>query len=214
MQEQVLKLCKRLGKFTIDDILGFIDIDEDVLKTMFTLCPQIKQNGDIYNYIKNSIPRKEQPFFFGYYSEECIREIQRCFCAEIEHYKIVYLLGKGTDSVDNFVGFFRQTIYEKQLEELQNHFKNNPKKPYEREFFEKIFFFYFYDDRVFVSDKKLSPPVEKPHLKTEEQEFKRSIRLLKDISPTIQGNTYIAEAIWRRNKKFEELEFELKNLIF
>ena len=62
MKDRILKLCKRLDKFSFEEIVGIAeDVDESVMELLlqtFVADNYLKCEGDNYTYIKRSKTRK------------------------------------------------------------------------------------------------------------------------------------------------------------
>lgn len=91
----------------------------------------------------------------------------------------------------------------------------NHRSKAETEFFMmRNFLFYVYDNQVFVSEKLFQSREEKIFTKPEIQEFKKVYsyltRFTSHNSNKVDLPQKLAEGIWRRNKEFEELYFDLK----
>ncbi len=89
MNVRVQKLCKRLNKFTLDEISLIAELDKpeaekvlnDLIKTDF-----LRKKDDLYIYIgeiKKTKQENQLPLIFQFHSPETIDLIIKCFCAEI-----------------------------------------------------------------------------------------------------------------------------------
>ena len=62
MKERILKLCKRLDKFSLEEIVGIAeDVDESVMELLlqtFVADNYLKGEGDNYTYRKRSKTRR------------------------------------------------------------------------------------------------------------------------------------------------------------
>ena len=162
MKERILRLCKRLDKFTFNEVLEITeDIEEKDLKNIFAnLISEnrlIHMNG-IYFYNKQLVKTKQinmYPLFFQFHNKIEIEYIIKGFCANIEVLKIKDFLGISKNVVDKFYNYFRTLIYEKQKQELLKHYDKNPKIGLERKFMSAKIYLYLYNGNLFVSDKKL-----------------------------------------------------------
>ena len=74
MKDRILKLCKRLDKFSFEEIVGIAeDVDESVMELLlqtFVADNYLKCEGDNYTYIKRSKTRKNNsklPLFFQFH---------------------------------------------------------------------------------------------------------------------------------------------------
>lgn len=221
MKNKVLKLAKRLGKFSVEEIAPIIMAERGEIKNI--LADLIKENSlsqrsdGLYFYVEQKPIKKELPLFFEFHTPQEVDLIIKCFCAEIPNYKASLILGKSDDILCGFNKYFRQTVFEKQKNELLKFYEENPRITWEREFLGQIFFFYNYENKVFVSESKLQSVFQNKHSKSETAEFKRVYSFIKRYTT---HNTrkyypyfYISEAIWRRNKDFQQLKTELCDLL-
>lgn len=218
MEEQVLRLCKRLRNFTLEDIEPILNIKnlENILQKFVAENALSFQSGK-YFYNKEKKGQVRLPLFFQCHAKEVIKVIIQGFSCEIEEYKIMFLAEKSFTVVSKFNKYFRQIIFEQQKNKLLEYYENSPKIPWERKFFEQTFFFYNYGNKVFVSEKKLQSLVESPHSNSEYLEFKRVYSFIKRYTShntrKFYPHFYITEAIWRRNKTFEQLKNDLYKLL-
>lgn len=221
MKERILRLCKRLDKFTFEEVLEITeDIEEQDLKNIFVnLISEnrlIHKNG-IYFYNKQIAKTKQinqYPLFFQFHNKTEIEYILKGFCANIEVLKIKDLLGVSKNVVDKFYNYLRTQIYEKQKQELLKYYDKNPKIGLERKFMSAKIYLYLYNDNLFVSDKKLC--TKKDEIKHSEIErlkvkniYLRSFRKVQNRTLAYKFHLHLAEEIWRYGKDFKEL---LKNL--
>ena len=216
MRERVLKLCRRLDKFTLDEISTIAeDINESVLELLLlTLVQEGKltlRNG-LYLYNKKQISKK--PSILSFYPKQIIDTAIRCFSLSIPAYKVAKILDIGEDQSSKIYNIFRELIYESQAKKLNFLYGKSPQQGRNRMFFDTEFHFYIYDNQVFVSENQLQSPVEKAFTKAEEQEFKKVYsyltRFTSHNSNKVDLPQKLAEGIWRRNKEFGELYVDLK----
>lgn len=85
MKERILRLCKRLDKFTFEDISTIADdVDESVLELLLmTLVREgwLVQRDELYFY--NKKVQNKQITTFQYFNKETIALVVRCFCTQI-----------------------------------------------------------------------------------------------------------------------------------
>lgn len=215
MKERVLKLCRRLDKFTLDEISTIAeDIDESVLELLLlTLVQEGKltfRNG-LYFYNKQSFNKKYS--ILSYYPAKILDIVIRCFCLSIPAYKAKDIIAITESSTMQLYYIFRQLIYERQTKKLSFLYGKNPQQGRNRIFYDEEFSFYVYDNQVFVSENPFQSSDEKAFTKSEEQEFKKVYsyltRFTSHNSNKVDLLQKLAEGIWRRNKEFEELYFDL-----
>ena len=225
MKDKLLSLCKRLRNATHDELLSFMEIEEDVLDRMLLFLIEegkIEKSGDTYHFLKSSIPersrikRQNKNLFlmFQYHSPETIELIIKSFCLGLQTQKTAYLVNLDNSCIADFYTEFRKLIYENQHKILLNYFFEKPQIGRYRIFFAKYAYFYVYNNQVFISDKYLNFIDGKDFSKSEILEFKKTYsyltRLMAHNTNKAGLHQKLAEGIWRRNKEFEELYFDLK----
>jgi hypothetical protein len=203
-------LIAELDKSTTDKVLN------DLIKTDF-----LKKKDDLYIYIgamKKTKQESQLPLIFQFHSPETIDLIIKCFCAEISPTKTSLILKPQENCICNFNLFFRKKIYSKQNQELLQHFKNQPTLPWSRTFFNKTFYFYYYNDFLYVSDEYLADHNTLNYSRDKIRQFKI---IYSKLSRKLNHNTFeyythfhIAEQIWRHGKSFGQLENELNSILF
>lgn len=224
MTDKIQKLCKRLNRFTLEEIALIVELDESEIKSI--LKNLVSENflikGD-NNYIYNNIEKKSKftkslPMIFEYQSRETIDMIMNCFCAEIQSYKVGLILKPQEKCICRFYNYFREKIFENQKHELIEHFKKSPQQARFRMFFQKTFYFYYYNNYLYVSEELLENENCKVFSKSEIREFKKMYLIL---CRRVNFNYYkkhtilhIAEQIWRHKKDFLFLESNLKSILF
>lgn len=220
MKERILRLCKRLDKFSFEDIFTIADdINEAVLELLLLTLVHEKRlikRDDIYFYIKQA--RKQELSTIKYFNKETIALVVKCFCLEIPADKACLLTGVSESSTFKLYNHFRKLLYEKQKSELQKLHSQKPQKGRVRTFFnEQNAYFYIYNNQVYVSDKYISSINEKGFSKAEIREFKKIYCYLSRIECHNKNkvNLYykLAESLWRREKDFAVLNQNLNELI-
>lgn len=225
MKERILRLCKRLDKFTFEEVLEITeDIEEQDLKNIFdNLINEnklIHMNG-IYFYNKQLVKTKQinmYPLFFQFHNKTEIEYILKGFCANIEVLKIKDFLGISKNVVDKFYNYFRTQIYEKQKQELLKYYDKNPKIGLERKFMSAKIYLYLYNGNLFVSDKNLcTKNNEIKHSESERLKVKnsylRSFRKVQNRTLAYKFHLHLAEEVWRYGKDFKKLYVDLTNII-
>jgi len=224
MDNKIQRLCKRLNKFTLEEISLIAELDKsetkkilnDLIKTNF-----LKKKDDIYIYIggiKKTKQENQLPLMFQFHSPETIELIIKCFCAEIEVDKIVKILSPQKHCINKFFAYFRDKIYEQQFTALNKHIEENPYIPRERDYMGKKVHLYLYEYKLFVSTKCLNGPVSKNYNNDERLEIKnvylRSYRKVQNIAYKKYFHLHLTEQIWRYGKEFKQLNEELFDLLF
>ena len=102
MKERILKLCKRLNKFSLDEIETISEIDSEELKPIIDgliLEERLTYCDGTYYYNKK-VCKKQQtgklPLFFEFHKKQDIEYIIRGFCTDVEVLKMIDLFGIGT----------------------------------------------------------------------------------------------------------------------
>lgn len=223
MKDRVLKLCRRLKNCTLEDLVQFTEAEKSVIETILLYLineGKIQEKDGIYSFIeqtnpKNYIENKNLQIMFMYHSQETVDVIMRGFCAMLPTLKLSYLIDVSDSSIGDFYRIFRNLIYERQKNELLNYYVKSPQQYRYRKFFEKYAYFYTYENKIFVIQKPLRANKEKNFTKKEVQEFKKIYCHLARVEShnKFQTDLYqrLAEEIWRRDKTFEELYYDLKN---
>lgn len=212
MKDKILKLAKRLDKFTLEDIEPILNC-EGVSEVLQELVSEglLDFNGNIYSYKeqKNSA-LLNLPLCFKFHSQEKIEMITKCFCAGVKSKQASFLLDIADATVQNFYKHFRQMIYERQLNTLKTYFEQKPKIPKMRTFFDIPVYFYLYDDELFVVDKPLKTKRKKfPHTKQESLRIKvlySHLRRSINHSKMKQNLTqHVAEHVWKYENEYYTL---------
>ena len=215
MKERVLKLCRRLDKFTLDEISTIAeDIDESVLELLLLTLVQdgkLTFRDGLFFYNKQI---SKKPSILSFYPKQIIDTAIRCFCLSIPAYKVAKILDIGEDQSSKIYNIFRELIYERQTKKLKSLYEKTPQQFRNRMFFDTEFHFYIYYNQVFVSKNPFQSPDEKAFTKSEVQEFKKVYsyltRFTSHNSNKVDLPQKLAEGIWRRNKEFKELYADLK----
>ena len=222
MKDKILLLCKRLNRFTLDEISTISEfIPNKLLPIINELISEdiLEQVNGVYFYSKKqSISAKYS--IFKYYPKVTIDLVLRCFCESISTTKVSHILSVGEDQLQKFYTIFRMLIYERQEKWLRNYYVQKPQNARHRKFFDQEVYLYIYNKQVFVSEILLQSPEDKPLETNDKAEFSKIYCYLKRNLTHNQNahnlNCKIAETLWKRNKNFNELYFDLKNnlLIF
>lgn len=224
MRERILRLCKRLDKFTFEEVLEITeDIAEQDLKNIFVNL--ISENklilkNEIYFYNKQIAKTKQisqYPLFFQFHNKTEIEYILKGFCTNIEVLKMKDLLGVSKNVVDKFYNYFRTQIYEKQKQELVKYYDKSPKIGLVRKFMSAKIYLYLYNDNLFVSDKKLFTKNESiKHSEDERLKVKniylRSFRKVQNRTLTYKFHLHLAEEVWRYDQNFKNLYADLTKI--
>lgn len=217
MKERILRLCKRLNKFTLDEISIISELEPNkllpIINELISEDILVQVNGVYFYSKKQSISAKYS--IFKYYAKVTIDMVLRCFCESINTTKTSHIISIGEDQVQKFYTIFRMLIYERQEKWLRDFYVQEPQNARHRKFFNKEVYLYIYNKQVFVSEFLLQSPDDKLLNPNDKAEFSKIYcyltRNLTHNQNAHNLNYKIAETLWRRNKNFNELYFDLKN---
>ncbi len=222
MKDKVLKLCRRLKKCTLNDLISYTEENEDIIKTALLYLDNEgliqEKNGNIYyldkKYKKDHVQAKNINIMMEYRTPEEVEIIIKGFCLEIPPQKLCELIGVNPNCICKYYGVFRKMIYDRQYKLLLKSFFDKPQIGRYRRFYEKYAFFYVYKDQVFVCDKLLRSSIEKNFTKSQIREFKNMYCYLARIESHNSNENYmfyrLAEYIWRRYREYAYLYQDLK----
>ena len=128
MKDRILQLCKRLNKFTLDEIVTISEIPADNLLPVLNelICEnKLSLDDNVYSYQKKQ-KVTDKYSIFKYYPKATIDVILKCFCESIITTKVSHILSIGEPQVQKFYTIFRTLIYDKQKKLLDNYYLNNP----------------------------------------------------------------------------------------
>ena len=219
MKDRILKLCKWLNRFTLDEIATISEISADkLLPTLNELILESKlleENGT-YIYLKKKCV-SDKYSIFKYYPKTTIDIIIKCFCESIITTIVSHILSIGEPQVQKFYTIFRTLIYERQKKLLDNYYSKEPQNARHRTFFNKEVYLYFYDGQVFISKNLLKSKNDKPLTAKDKADFTTIYCYLSRNlahNQNVHNLEYkIAETLWRRGKDFKSLYADLYNLI-
>ena len=164
MSDRILQLCKRLNKFTLDEIVTISEIPEYKLLPVLNelICEnKLSLENNIYSYQKKQ-KVSDKYSIFKYYPKAIIDVILKCFCESIITTIVSHILSIGEPQVQKFYTIFRTLIYERQKKLLDNYYSKEPQNARHRTFFNKEVYLYFYDGQVFISKNLLKSKNDKP----------------------------------------------------
>lgn len=213
MKERILRLCKRLDKFSFEDISTIADdVDESVLELLLSTLVSEKRlikNEDTYLYNKKICTNKSslnQPQFLQHHSKQDADYILKGFCADVEVFKMMDLFGFSTHVMNKYYTYFRTLIYENQKSELLQYFEKTPKMPQERVYMNTKVYLYLYSHKLFVSEKYLVSKDARKHTEAERLEIKniylKSYRKVLSRSFAHKFRLHLAEEVWKWGKEF------------
>lgn len=220
MKDQILRLCKRMEKFTFDDILLISEIDSEILKPILNELitdNKLKLNNGYYKFVNGAKIEKPKPSVMKYYPIDILDTVLRCYCADITSLQASLVIGLYHNQILKIYKYFRSEIYNRQFEELEKQYLNKPQFAKHPTFMEQKATLYMYNHQVYVAEVPFKS--KKNRLaKNDNAEYKKIYCYLKRAinhnSMSVNMHHKIAEAIWKRNKSFEERYSDLKYLIF
>ena len=224
MKERILKLCKRLNKFSLDEIETISEIDSEELKPIIDglIHEERLTYCDGTYYYNKRVCKKQQtsklPLFFEFHKKQDIEYIIRGFCTNVEVLKMIDLFGLSNHVMNTFYAYFRTVIYNKQYKELLKYFEKCPKLPQERVYMNTKVYLYLYNHKLYVSQKYLVNKDARKHKEQERLEIKniylRSYRKVFSRSFAHKFHLHLAEEIWKYGKSFEEEYTALNKMLF
>lgn len=221
MRDQILKLCRRLDKFTLDEIMLISEVDSEELVPIlnsFKTENKLVLNKGVYTYKDDSEQEESTYSILEYYPPYITELAIRCFCSDITAEKARYLLGIGNTQTYKYYKIFREKLYERQYKLLENYYSKKPQIAKQPTFCNKKAYLYVYDKQVFIAEKPFNT-INEQFSETNQKTAYKNIylylrRVLYHNTNYMQLHHKIAEAIWKRNKNFEDRYSDLKNLIF
>lgn len=227
MKDKIQKLCKRLNRFTLEEIALIVEMDEvDIEPILEVLVDDdiLIKNDDCYSYNHIDIGnmsakyklKKQLPPSIRRQPTETVNALIRCFCAGISPYRTSFILKAQKDIIIKVVSFLKEAIYEKQKEELLIHFERSPQMPIHGEFFDKIVHFYTYNHKLYVSKEILVSKYRRRYYKSKIGFFNIIYPILLNkagIKGRYYPHLYVAEQLWRRDKDIKQLQAELESMI-
>ncbi len=107
MKDKILLLCKRLNKFTLDEISTISELEPNklflIINELISENKLLQENGIYFYSKKQSISAKYS--IFKYYPKVTIDLVLRCFCESISTTKTSHIISMGEDQVQNFTQF-------------------------------------------------------------------------------------------------------------
>ena len=223
-EKRILKLCKRLNKFSLDEIETISEIDSSELKPIIDglIHEERLTYCDGTYYYNKKVCKKQQtsklPLFFEFHKKQDIEYIIRGFCTDVEVLKMIDLFGFTKHVMNNFYAYLRTVIYDRQYKELLKYFDKCPKLPQERVYMNTKVYLYLYNHKLYVSQKYLVNKEAKKHKEQERLEIKniylRSYRKVLSRSFAHKFHLHLAEEIWKYGKSFEEEYSALNKMLF
>ena len=220
MKERILRLCRHLSKFTLDDITTIADdIDESELQVILeTLVLENKliKRDDLYLY--NKVQINKLPSFFQFHKKETIDIIIKCFCAETSVAKIAIITEIDRSTANKFSKYFKGLLFEKQKSKLLELYEIEPKIPSIRSYYKRKLYLYNYDGQFYISENAINQnKEEKKYSKEEMRELgiiaSRIKRAFKNslVETAFYETAY--EKLWQQSKSYNEKLDEIYRFI-
>ncbi len=220
MKERILRLCRHLSKFTLDDITTIADdIDESelqvILETLVLENTLIKRD-DLYLY--NKVRINKLPSFFQFHKKETIDIIIKCFCAEIPVAKIGLITDISRNVANNFSKYFKGLLFEKQKSKLLELYEIEPKIPSIRSYYKRKLYLYNYDGQFYISENAINQNKEEKKYSKEEMRELDIIasRIKRAFKNSLVETAFFETAYekhWQRSKSYNEKLDEIYRFI-
>ena len=215
MEEQILKLCKRLNKFTLENLEILSEIPKTKLLPILSDENKLTKQENEYVFKKNKVSVQKYSIFKTY--PAIINDIVlRCFCENINSIKASNIANIGENQIQSFYTIFRTLIYQRQKQKLDFYYLKSPQKARHRKFFNQEVYLYLYCNQIFVSENLLKSSEDKTFSTDQKAEFTTIYcylsRNLTHNKMASNLNCKIAETLWRRKREFKDLYYDLKLL--
>lgn len=222
MKDRILQLCKRLNKFSLDEIETVSEMDSaEILPILNEFISEklllIKENTYYYQK-KNRDLSTKLPLMFQYHSNQDIDYIIRSFCADVEAQKTMLIFNFSKHVTNKFYQYLRISLYENQKTELLKYFEKNPKIGQERIYMTARVYLYLYDGKLYVSDKLLKSKEAKKHTNEERLAIKniylRSFRKVLSRSFAHKFHIHLSEEVWKWGKNYKQRYSGMNQILF
>lgn len=221
MKNKILKLCKRLNKFSINEIIPILMLTEDIVQPIIEelISENLLEDQGNGIYFYKEKPKTKQPLFMEVRTKEELELIIKCFCIGLATLKTGFLLNYCDNIISKYYMYFRKQIYEEQLKELKALYKEKPQVARMRKFFKKPVYFYYYNNKTWVVSKPfVSSEPEANLCKEEVLKFKTDYLRISRRIVLHQSVNYlehhVAEAIWKlNNPNIEDLVENIYKII-
>lgn len=219
MKDKILQLCKRLNKFSLENLEILSEIPKS---NLLSLLDEFVNEGKLITRNNEYIYCKQNPVIqnhsiFKLYPAVVTDTVIRCFCEDIKTIKTSNIANIGEDQVQKFYTIFRTLIYQRQKRQLDSYYSKQPQKARHRKFFDTEVYLYFYFNQIFVSENILKSEDDKMFSSKEKAEFTTIYCYLsRNLTHNTNANNLsykIAETLWRRKRGFKDLYFDLKSLV-
>ncbi len=141
MKGQLLKLCRRLSKFSLEQIVLISELEEtqvlSILKEFVSEGKLLESEGQYCYCKKVSVMQKSS--ILRYYTSSVVDTVIRCFCLDIPCYKTYQLLAIGETQTNKLYSIFREELFKKQTIKLKSFYNQKPQIARNRMFFDAEF---------------------------------------------------------------------------
>lgn len=223
MKERILKLCKRLNKFSQADIETISGLKPyEILPILYELVSEKKliNINDIYFYQKsnNQITKKKCLLNLEAQPKAIIELIIKSFCADISVMKTALITELSRNTINNYYSAFRNLLYENQKQELFILHTLNPKLPSVHTLLKQKIYLYYYNGKIYMADKPLETTEDVKKHTTEETKIIHKqyckVRTVFHNHNFISSFIQIAyEKVWFQNEDYNQKLHELYNLL-
>lgn len=116
------------------------------------------------------------PKVYNVATTEQIEIVYKCFCFGIPASQTAKIANMGNTTTETFYQYIRAKIFDKQYQELVEHFDSDPQIPQVRIFMKDVsIYIYCYGDKVFIAQKALKTKL--PQRRQQPEEVKEARRL-------------------------------------
>lgn len=151
------------------------------------------------------------PKVYNLATTEQIEIVYKCFCFGIPASQTAKIANLGNTTTETFYQYIRARIYDKQYQELVEHFDSDPQIPQVRIFMNNVSIcLYSYGDKIFITQKPLKTKL--PQRRQQPDEVKEARRLYNILyrkkfmaSMRKYFDHHLAVLLWKeRNPNFED----------
>ena len=220
MKNKILKLCKRLGKATVDEISPILCLTNSeiylMLEGLVSEGCLNKRSDGVYFYIEPK-PKQQKPLFLKFRTKQELELLIKCFCAGLPAIKTSVITELARTPITDFNAYIRRRFYEIQFEELKKLYEDKPYTPRIRNILDETVYFYYYD-KTYISEIKLKSDKKEEFLpKIQDLEFRKDyLKHIRRVTHNMMKNHlthHIAENLLRIKNKNEFIAPELINKI-
>ena len=110
MKNRLLRLCRRLNKVVIEDVLPILSVTEKEITPVFEELVAENRLGKRCDgvYFYKEVTKKRLPLFFECRTPAELELIKRCFCADLPCQQTGIILNFSDNVIGKFNKFFRE----------------------------------------------------------------------------------------------------------